>query len=131
MGVDISLTGIPDFDKLEVVKSGVFTLTLPAGNYYAEGRVAHNLGYFPISMVYAKIPYFSSILTSDTVFSFTTPFSYLNSDGFAMLNFYSTVTGTGIDFNIQVTNPATGGSFYGIQFVVPFQYYLMRRVGNS
>lgn len=64
MGVDIKLTGVPDFSKLELVKVGnVSTIQYDsanpgAGNFNAEdgviATVNHNLGYTPIMLAYLE-----------------------------------------------------------------------------
>lgn len=51
MGLDTTLTSAPNFDKLEVVATGTFTmpLVLATGVAYTH---AHNLGYKPIAFVF-------------------------------------------------------------------------------
>lgn len=51
MGVDIKLTGIPNFDKLEVVKSGITTIQSD-GSPTNWSTTPHNLGYTPTVLAY-------------------------------------------------------------------------------
>lgn len=60
MGIDINLSGVPEFDTLEIVKTGKlstssFSFDTGAGNYAQGGTTAsasHNLGYVPAVIAY-------------------------------------------------------------------------------
>lgn len=51
MGVDIQLTGVPDFDKLEIVKTGKVTTTFGVSGVHQLIH-PHNLGYRPLLLIY-------------------------------------------------------------------------------
>lgn len=53
MGVDTSLTGVPDFDKIEVIKQGTATMpAIGAGTFNSSITIPHGLGYPPTALVY-------------------------------------------------------------------------------
>lgn len=58
MGVDTNLTGVPQFDQLEIIKSGSYAADLTAIPINSSGTstIAHNLGYVPHAIVYLTIP---------------------------------------------------------------------------
>jgi hydroxymethylglutaryl-CoA reductase len=47
MGIDVKLTGVSDFDQLEIVKTGVVHFVYDTSSYFTQS-VPHNLGYVPI-----------------------------------------------------------------------------------
>lgn len=63
MGGIVNLTGVPDFDQLEVVKEGSTAISLsPSAN--SSVTISHNLGYVPIIFAFLDqvgiSPYFTS-----------------------------------------------------------------------
>lgn len=61
MGVDTALKGVPQFDQLQLVKTGTTTITM-AANDETSLAVPHNLGYTPIATVYASYNQVGSIV---------------------------------------------------------------------
>lgn len=61
MGVDTALKGVPQFDQLQLVKTGNTTITMEASDS-SSLAVPHNLGYTPIATVYGSYDQVGSLV---------------------------------------------------------------------
>lgn len=59
MGVDTSLTGLPTFDHLEIIKTGTGIIPAVGAFDHSELHITHNLGFKPIVIAYTD--YFNEI----------------------------------------------------------------------
>lgn len=135
MGIDVKLTGVPQFAKLEVVRVIPAILNKPANEEYVVELIEHNLGYEPVALVFAK-PYLSFSVpgSASTEFSFTTPFDYfvrVGPDvGKVAMSIYSSVTSTELVLNVYTPNLPSYSGEYGWDFDTEFICYLLRQVGR-
>lgn len=122
MGVESVLTGIPEFDNIEVVKTGTTTLSRNAGTRTQTQTVAHNLGYRPAVLAFLDI---------DGVF-YPIPFLDVNpnsgsEDGYVREKVELYVDSTNIVFTVEGYR-----SFYAdSSFSSTIRYYLLRIVAKS
>lgn len=104
MGVDSSLQGVPEFDKLQVVKtgSGSITNTVGSGGGTTVATITHNLGYVPIVMAYGgslstgmiPLPLPTAYTTDNTLISF---WEYM---------YVSNITSTTFDISLAKKGPS-------------------------
>lgn len=122
MGVDIQLSGAPEFDQLELLKTGLVTLpAITAPPQETTVVLTHNLGYRPIVIA-------SVLNTSGN----EAPLPFLvaavggGSDGSVVSNIYVyPVTETDVTFVRDV--PGIGSAAPALQV----RYYLLRQRGTT
>lgn len=118
---DVVLTGVPSFDKLEIVKTGQVVVIKPAGQFSGTTVVTHNLGYKPIVMAFSGDEG-GTALPDFTIFTNGT-----DSGKIWRLIYYSQVTETSVTFGYD--SPSIGfGS--GPELTADVTYYLLRRIAN-
>lgn len=128
MGVDISLTGVPNFDQLELVKVMFITTSgvtvSPSGGQYASAQsidqVAHGLPYIPVVLAF---------LTDDSGTLQPLPFTNTNaaSTSAAVWQSYSIIVDTvAISVLTQLTSFASAANEPSFSV----KCYLLRSKGN-
>lgn len=125
MGVDFKLTGVLDFDKLEVVKNSLAEVEVPVG--YIDGQiyatvVPHNLGYIPGIICYVTPPLTFPSDPSETPLLVTygvAPFTII---GIADTN----VSEVNATFNVYGDNDG----FSSLAGTWRFNYFLLRSRGS-
>lgn len=128
MGVDSSLTGVPQFDKLEIIQSGSARLNKGASTLDATVVVTHNLGYVPIALVsYADVDI-------ESLENFNMPYVFLWSSGANAgkvgAALYYAVSPTTISFSVRAPDYA-GNDYYTLAIDFDFKYYLLRSTSKS
>ena len=128
MGIDTSLSGVPDFDNLMVISTGIITVTHSANTEVATAFVTHGLGYAPIAIVYEL----SSLDLSLAAVSPIPSSSALVNSGANTGRVYKFVDwSTGPNtLTIFIQTPNIGVSMppydYASAFTLYFKYYILR-----
>lgn len=122
MGVESKLTGIPQFEDFEIIKSGFITVSHPANTDQAVESISHNLGFVPAYLLFVDV---------DSLF-YSAPLSSYFTDGAnaGKLDTFYDAYATNTDFTCRITTANTGGS-YTIAFDITFKYFLLRNTAKS
>ena len=131
MGLDASLTGIPEFDSIELIKTGIInaaasTLTSGGAGVWSfdtqSVTVNHNLGYTPILLAYIGgfinngfVPIPFTVMTSSS------------STAVAWIEYYPLVDST----SITIYTKSQGLAYTGTAASIPIKYYLLRQKSNT
>lgn len=119
MGIDSRLTGIPDFDKLEVVRSGITDVhTWPAGG--GEGiQIEHGLNFAPTPLVFSIVTDGTNILNVTPLPTFGIAITDGGGGGVTFFSWFYAYTNTTI-LHISCLN----GTGYDV--TNQFAWYLLR-----
>lgn len=124
MGVDASIQGVPNFDKLQIVKVGYIDVIKAASTVQGEGIVNHNLGYKPVTFVY--LDYYDEAV-GQTYLQSMPQVSVNTADG-TTNNYYDWwVTETQIA--ARITTPSSSSN-YTDEITERFKYYLCREAAS-
>ena len=123
MGLEANIQGSQNFDKLEIVKAGVTSVSSD-GSAVTETSVAHNLGYRPI-----VISFLNGVSLSEGG-------STIYSDADIPLPIYGNLTATGgfLEFIEYIHAAVDNNNVYfiyvnavsAVQPALPIKYYLFR-----
>jgi hypothetical protein len=119
MGTDSQLTGIPDYNKLKIVRSGVTQVTAVAGSGQVD-LITHNLGYIPMVLATAHSPNFPG---QNRVM--LTWIENPTSANYFVVAQVENVTSTSLQFGVTVGSLATGH-----EGVWDISYYLLQETAN-
>lgn len=115
MGVDSNLQGVPNFNALEIVKTGTITVNLTAPATQATNTVSHNLGFVPVYLAY--------ITTDDQLYN-AVPWTLFNTTA-GLITYDAYVTATDLVARItKETNDSNDNS-------VTVKYYLFKETTRT
>lgn len=123
MGVDTILTGVPQFDTLEIVKTGTLTLAKGASVDSQDTTFNHNLGYVPIVIA----------MYDNGTNTYTLPYLSIDlagADGGQVSLMIGGAYATDTQIGFTVTTPDNSGS-YSQSLTFPVRYYLLRQTSKS
>lgn len=121
MGIQTNQTSVPQFDQLEIVKSGVATMTL-SGDTTKDLIITHNLGYAPIPLVYRE--------SGGVYFPLPVLATYANTSansGEISAWYYCGTDST----SLAIQRLALGSAPTPVSGTVNFRYYLMRSTAST
>lgn len=132
MGLESNTMGAPDFDKLEVIKTGSLDLAIAyTGTTVSAGTqtkvLTHSLGYKPVVMAFASLPDGTSLEQNLIPIPYVTFFQSGGLSGEFMSSTYYDVGTETVTF--KVTHH-TGTDYAPLVPTWTVQYYLLRPIAN-
>lgn len=128
MGVDTTLTGVPGFDKLELVKTGSYNMTRLASVDHTFTPIYHGLGFRPIAIVSFNTPV--APFTDAATYSIPAPHSFFfltgANSGKLRFSWYYTIDSQYLYLDIDVCDLSI---YYTQDFDTKWKYYLYRPRG--
>lgn len=122
MGQDAALTGIPDSNRFQIIRTGVINVTKAAGSGSGTAVLAHNLGYSPAFLIFLD-------------FGFGFLFGPVVQDSGAEAGkVFLSLQGFATDFNLNVsviTPNVSGNSYYSAEAIYKVRYYLLREISRT
>ena len=118
------LQTVPQFDNLEVIKTGTITVVKPATTEVATGYVAHNLGYLPGIIAFST----NDLGLTNQPLPISVPATNAGtSTGQVAYSCNANVDITNVDVLVYTPNWTTGSnSSYTNAITVTVRYYLLR-----